>query len=135
MRVRIGPSISRSAPPVIAAVAAPVELMPPIDTASVSGVPLSVLPFEPATRATTVTATDPPPPTVASAAVAYWTPSPRLQTVPPGRGVLTTPGQAAGPDAKVGASRNTGVGASAAHPSRYSPVAVNGVDCSEIQSR
>ena len=119
----------------IAAVAAPVALMPPIDTPSSSGVPLSVLPFEPATRATTVTATDPPPPTVASAAVAYWTPSPRLQTVPPGKGVLTTPGQDAGPEAKVGASRNTGVGAIAAHPSRYSPVEVNGVDCREIQSR
>ena len=103
--------------------------------ASVSGVPLSVLPFDPATRATTVTATDPPSPTVASATVAYWTPSARLHTVPAGRACLTTPGQDAGPEAKVGASRSTGVGAIAAQPSRYSPVAVNGVDCSEIQSR
>ena len=47
----------------------------------------------------------------------------------------TSAGQVAGPDAKVGASRNTGVGAIAAQPSRYSPVAVNGVDCNEIQSR
>ena len=119
----------------MAPVAAPTWPMPPIDTPSVSGAPLSVLPFDPATSATTVAVTEPPPPTVAAAVVANCTPSPRLQTVPAGSGVLTTPDQAAGPEAKVGASRNTGVGAIAAHPSRYSPVEVNGVDCSEIQSR
>ncbi len=115
--------------------AAPFEPIPATTVASVSGVPLSVLPFAPATRATIVTATVLSEPTVASAAVWYCTMSPRLQIVPAGRSVSTTPGQDAGPVAKVGASRSTGVGASAAHPSRNSPVAVNGVDCKEIQSR
>jgi hypothetical protein len=101
----------------------------------VRGVPASVLPFDPATRATTVATTVPPPPTVASAVVAYWVPSLLVHNVPDGRLESASPVQDAGPEAKVGASRNTGVGASAAQPSRYSPVAVNGVDCSEIQSR
>ena len=42
----------------------------------------------PATSATIVTATVPPPPTVASATVAYCTPSLRLQTVPAGSGFV-----------------------------------------------
>src|SRR5271166_206514 len=128
MRVCIGPSRSRSAPPVIAPVAAPLEAIPAMTVPRVSGVPLSVLPFDPATRATTIAATEPPSPTVASATVAYWVPSLRAHTVPAGRSEPATPFQDAGPDAKVGASRSTGVGASAAQPSRYSPVAVNGVD-------
>ena len=120
----------------IAAVAAPMEGMPAITVPSVSGVPLSVLPFDPATTAITVTETVPPSPTVAAAAVTYCVPSPREHIVPTSSGVFTTaPVQAAGPDAKSGASRKTGVGASAAQPSRYSSVDVNGVDCREIQSR